>query len=71
MRQRTGRCRSRSNVTVPVGVPVPEAGATVALYVTVAPWITEVGLREMVVVEGEVIVTGVLALDGALLASPE
>ena len=56
---------------MPVGVPGPELGATVALYVTVAPWVTEVGLREMVVAEGEVMVTGVLALDGALLAPPE
>ena len=57
--------------TVPVGVPVPEVGATVAAYVTVSPWITEVGMTEMFVVEADVTETGVLALDGALLASPE
>jgi hypothetical protein len=52
--------------TVPVGVPVPVTADTVARYVTVAPWVTDVGETETWVVEvgGEVMVTGVLAVDG-------
>ena len=36
-----------------------------------SPCVTEVGKTEMLVLEDEVMVAGVLVLDGALLASPE
>jgi hypothetical protein len=60
-----------ANPTVPVGVPVPAAGVTVAEYVTGCPACAEGPLTETAVTEAGPTLSGVVPVDAEKLGSPE